>query len=96
MLNRNVSFYATWNHVLLFFPLAIAVLLLVEFVRFESLAELLEPIRIPSSVVTFSVNRGLVLMRLQLIVHKLGEDCSPDHGSFPVAKYECLWTRVSW
>ena len=22
-------------------------------------------------------------------------NCNPDHGSFPVAEYECLWPRVS-
>ena len=32
---------------------------------FESYAELSEPIRIPSSVITFAVIRSLVLMRLQ-------------------------------
>ena len=57
----------------------------------ESFAELSEPIRILSSVIqTFAVIRSLVLMRLQ--------NCSinsPDHGSFPAAKYECLWTCVS-
>ena len=27
--------------------------------------------------------------------HKLGEGGSPDHGSLPVARYECLWPRES-
>ena len=30
------------------------------------------------------------------VFHKLGNvNCNPDHGSFPVAEYECLWPRVS-
>ena len=29
------------------------------------------------------------------LFHKLGKGCSPDHGSFPVAGYECQWPRVS-
>ena len=49
----------------------------------ESLAELWEAIRIPSSVMTFAV------------IHNWRKGCSPDHGSFPVAEYKCLWTRVS-
>ena len=67
----------------------------------ESLAELSEPIRILSLVIqTFAVIRSLVLMRLfdhSLVLMRL-QNCSinsPDHGSFPAAKYECLWTCVS-
>ena len=29
------------------------------------------------------------------LFHKLRKGCSPDHGSFPVAGYECQWPRVS-
>ena len=29
------------------------------------------------------------------LFHKLGEGGSPDHGSLPVARYECLWPRES-
>ena len=61
----------------------------------ESLAELWEAIRIPSSVMTFAVIHSLVSMRLQNFSINWGKGCSPDHGSFPVAEYKCLWTRVS-
>ena len=53
----------------------------------DSLAELLEPIRIPSSVMTFALIRSLVLWGKVVSL--------PHHGSFPVAEYECLWIRVS-
>ena len=56
----------------------------------------MEPIRIPSSVMTFALIRSLVLMRLQNCSINWGKVVSlPHHGSFPVAEYECLWIRVS-
>ena len=59
----------------------------------KNYAKLSEHIQIPSSV-TFAVIRCLLLMRLKIFPW-LGEDDSPDHGSLPLGKYECLWPRVS-
>ena len=47
----------------------------------ESLAELSEPIRIPSSMMTFAVIRSLILMRLQNLqsYNIICKDCEADY-----------------
>ena len=61
----------------------------------ESLAELLEPTQIPSSVMKFAVIRSLVLMRLQNCSINWGKVVALITVHFRSPSMNCLWIRVS-